>query len=401
MLAALFAVMFGLSLLPGREPLCMKFARKVSDGLMPEGSEKYCRRLTWLWFFVCAGVSALNLGMVTRGWSRGWSFTAIAIPLLLWAEKRYRDRRFAVTFRTSGSTGGPKTIVKPFEKLAKEVCYHARRWRDLTVKPTVLATIQPDHMYGMLWRVLLPKLMGWPADPSVIMSPEELAAKMAGAEKVFLVTTPSFLVRFAKYADAYELPHNCIEIITSGAMLKAETSRDAKAIFGVEPLQIYGSTETGGVASRRGDGDWTLFEGVKAKRTAEGKLRVKSAYSVPKRYTLGDGVEFTGERTFKLLGRLDRLVKINEERVNLGEMEEKVRSLGFADCALTVLEGEKGPVLGCMIAGDKVDALEMRRRLMGIFPHGTVPKKFRFVRELPRNPQGKVVAKEVARAFEV
>ncbi|MBR4354181.1 MAG: AMP-binding protein [Kiritimatiellae bacterium] len=401
MLAALLAVLFGLSLMPGREPLCLKFARKVSEGLMPEGAAEYCRKLTWLWFAVCSGVGAINLKVAMGGGSKAWYLMSLVIPALLWAEKRYRDRRFTVVFHTSGSTGGPKTIVKPFEKLAKEVTLHAKRWRDIPVKPTVIATIQPDHMYGKLWRVLLPQFMGWNVEESVVRSPEELVSKMAAAEKVFLVTTPSFLVRFNRYAEAYAVPRNCLEIITSGAMLQPETSRDTKRVFGVEPLQIYGSTETGGVASRRGDGNWEVFAGVKAERTKEGKLQVKSPFSVPRKYVLGDGVEFNADGTFKLLGRLDRLVKINEERVNLAEMEEKVRLAGFGECALTMVQTENGPVLGCMVAGEKVDALTMRKRLKDIFPPGTVPKRFRFVTELPRNPQGKVVAKEVAHAFEV
>lgn len=399
MLAAVFAVLFGLSLLPGREPLCLKFARKLSGGLMPEGAREYCRKLTWLWFGTCAAVSAVNLGVAVKGWSKLGYLTALVIPLLLWAEKKWRDRRFAVVFHTSGSTGGPKTIVKPFEKLAKEVVMHGKRWPDL--KPTVIATIQKDHMYGKLWRELLPRYMGWETDEAVVMTPEELVAKMEKAEKTFLITTPSFLMRFTSYADAYKVPGNCVEIITSGALLTGEVSRKTKDVFGVEPLQIYGSTETGGVAWRRGDGIWETFEGVKIEKTDDGKLRVTSPFSVPKTYTLGDGVEIKDEKHFRLLGRLDRLVKINEERVNLAEMEEKVKALGFGDCALIKLEGERGPFLGCMVTGEKLDALEMRKRLLSVFPKGTVPKKFRFVKELPRNPQGKVVAKEIENAFKV
>ena len=112
-------------------------------------------------------------------------------------------------------------------------------------------------------------------------------------------------------------------------------------------------------------------------------------------------MELKDKRRFKLLGRRDRLVKINEERVNLAEMEERIRGLGFADCALVKLESDKGPYLGCMIAGDKVPPLEMRARLIGIFPRGTVPKKFRFVEAIPKNTQGKVVAEEIRYAFEV
>ena len=394
MLAAVFAVLFGLSLLPGREPLCLKFARRVSGGIMPEGALGYCRKLTWLWFGVCTVAGGLSLA----GY---WYVSLVVIPALLFAEHRFRNRYFTVTFHTSGSTGGAKTIVKPFECLAKEVVYHSRRWRELGYKPTVLATIHPDHMYGKLWRVMLPAAMGWPVDSEIILTPESLLDKMAKADKVFLITTPSFLMRFLAYAANYEVPQNCMEIITSGALLTGETSRRTREVFGVEPLQIYGSTETGGVASRRGDGLFEAFSTVKIAATRDGRLKVKSPYFAGFSYTLGDGVELKDKRRFKLLGRRDRLVKINEERVNLAEMEERIRGLGFADCALVKLESDKGPYLGCMIAGDKVPPLEMRARLIGIFPRGTVPKKFRFVEAIPKNTQGKVVAEEIRHAFEV
>ena len=45
-------------------------------------------------------------------------------------------------------------------------------------------------------------------------------------------------------------------------------------------------------------------------------------------------------------------------------------------------------------------ALDLRQKLLPIFPKGTVPKKYRFVRELPRNAQGKIQASELARLFE-
>ena len=52
MLSAVFAVLFGLSLLPGRTPLCRRFAERISGGIVPDGADAYCRRLTWIWFFL-------------------------------------------------------------------------------------------------------------------------------------------------------------------------------------------------------------------------------------------------------------------------------------------------------------------------------------------------------------
>ena len=120
---------------------------------------------------------------------------------------------------------------------------------------------------------------------------------------------------------------------------------------------------------------------------------------------MGDGVELSPDgRRFKLLGRMDRIVKISEQRVSLPEMEERIKTLdGIEDVALVALDGAKGAYLGAVVVTtdgsfknhDAKSVLEMRKRLIPIFPKGAVPRRYRFVSELPRNPQGKVLSAEL------
>ena len=407
MLAAVFAVLFGLSLLPGRKPLCFVFAEKISSGIIPHGATSYCRRLTWVWFLALLTVTLANLAMSCLVDAKTTvTFSCIVGPVVVASifaiEKIVRNRRFSVVFTTSGSTGGPKTIVKTFESLAKETAMHRDfylgEWNGAE-KPVFLSTVEKGHMYGTLWRVMLPEALGCETDEDVIMSPEVLIAKMKNVKSVFLVTTPSFLSRFTAYACEYDVPQNAVEIVTSGAMLQDAVSKSAAKVFGVEPRQIYGSTETGGIASRRGNGLWEPFKPVKL-GIRDGRLLVKSPFSFRRLYLMGDGVEFSQDGIrFNLLGRKDRLVKINEERVNLAEMEEKMSRLGLGECALAVLNGTRGPYLGAVIAGVSRSALEMRHIMLPIFPKGTVPKRVRFVEALPRNAQGKVLNAEVLKCL--
>ncbi len=416
MLSAIFAMMFGGSLLPGREPLCLSFAKRISGGIMPEGAEAYCRRLTWVWFVVLLFNAALSICLVAAFGRRGALWSSVVTPAVVasvfFVEGRIRRRRFSVAFHTSGSTSQPKTIVKTFESLAKEVAFHRDRLK-IAAGTVFLSTIEPDHMYGRLWRVMLPAASGCRVDPEIILSPESLIEKMNMAEKVFFVTTPSFLKRFCAYAEQYDVPRNCVEITTSGALLDAETSAAAKRVFGIAPLEIFGSTETGGVAWRRQGGaaapdafDWEVFAPVKVWTSADGRLAVRSPFSFRRRFVMGDGVELSADgRRFRLLGRKDRMVKIAEQRVSLPEMEERIKSLdGIDDVALVALDGDKGAYLGAAIVlsgggkvgrGDAKTVLEMRRLLLPIFPKGAVPKRYRFVAELPRNAQGKVLASEI------
>ena len=420
-MSAFLALAFGLSLFA--KPLCLELAEAIPPHILPEGALPYCRKLTAVWCGVLLANGAVATATVFAPrwvwftWNCALSYVLMGTVVLL--ERGIRRRVFSATFHTSGSTSVPKKIVKTFESLAAEVAYH----RDVTVasvlkgKPLFISTIEPGHMYGILWRVRLPRAAGCTVEPEVILTPETLLAKMRSAERVFLVTTPSFLDRFCSYADQYEVPRNCVEITTSGALLTAEASAAAKRVFGIAPLEIFGSTETGGVAWRRqGEGEessvWTVMDPVKVDTSEDGRIVVHSPFSCEKGFVMGDRVEMAPDgRHFKLLGRGDRMVKIAEQRVSLPEMEEKMRTVpGVREAALVVIEGPHGPFLGAVVVPDlagvpakelrkRMLALGLRKRLLPVFPQGTVPKRYRFVHELPRNAQGKVQASELRGLF--
>ena len=403
---------FALSLLPRRgDTLAHSFDLALSGGIDPEGARAYCRKVTAAWWIVLwanAAVAAATVyapRWVWFTWNCALSYAALG---LVWAvEMRIRRRTFAVRFSTSGSTGSAKHIVKTFESLAKEVAMHRSRLKDiLAKKPVFLSTVDPTHMYGTLWRRMLPEAAGCEADPSVIGTPEELIAKMSAAQSVFLVTTPSFIAHLARYADGYEIPRNVVALTTSGALLEPRVAEAAKRIFGVVPLEIFGSTETGGVAWRRqdgGDGLWRVFDPVKVGISENGTLKVQSPFSFKRGwYEMGDGVELEPDgRAFKLLGRRDRMVKIAEERVDLAEMEALASgALGGVEVHLVKLDGETGPILGAVVEGESRPPLEMRSALLKVFPKGTLPRRFRFVKEIARNEQGKVTDGYLRSLFE-
>lgn len=414
---------FGLSLFR-RRTLCHELAERfMPAGIMPDGAEAYCRRLTAVWCGLLLFNAAVALWTVFAPrwvwvlWNCALSYGMTGV--FLCAETLYRRRRFSVPFHTSGSTSSPKTVVKSFESLAREVAYHRKALaRVLERRPLFLSTVEPQHMYGTLWTRLLPRAAECPVVEDVISTPEALLDKMKSAESVFIVTTPTFIDRFAAYAALYDVPRNCVEITTSGALLSAGTSAAARRIFGRAPLEIFGSTETGGVAVRRQDVDnpasaeWKVLPPVKVSSGEDGCLVVKSPFSFRRSFTMGDAVEMSADgRGFRLLGRRDRLVKIAGQRLHLPEMEDVVRSLpDVADAALCELDGARGACLGAVVVpadgecpfgdGKRRAARALRARLLPLFPRGAAPRRFRFVRELPRNAQGKVLVSELKRLFE-
>src|SRR5262249_3795117 len=207
-------------------------------------------------------------------------------------------------------------------------------------------------------------------------------------------------------------------IFSSGGPLDDDVARDVAARVGQAPLEIFGSSETGGVAWRAQtpagpSARWTPFAGVELSADPhEGRLVVRSpCVSVgsaaragePQTLLMGDRVELGGDGRFALLGRADRIVKIGEKRLALPEMESHLRAHAFvADAALVAFDAggdaRVGGVVALSDAGQAALARNGRRalgsaladHLAGYWDRVLLPRAWRYLAELPRDPQGKL-----------
>ena len=315
-----------------------------------------------------------------------------------------------IYFFTSGSTGTPKQIKKKMSMLLAEVDFHVKKHFDIVSKsPVLVASIAPYHMYGLLWRVLFPMIAGISVDKDILFTPEELQQKQAMYNNLLFITTPSFLETVSRYKSQYQFAQNCLRIFTSGSLLKGNIAATAYEMFGVSPFEVFGSTETGGIAYRQQnlDTNWTVFDDVIVSEQ-DGCLCVKSPYSFENPYLMSDAIEFVNDKQFKLLGRIDRIVKIAEERVSLPEMENKLDNHPYvarAYCA-TVKKGMRD-VIGCMIEltdvgvdfviknGRSAFVKCIKQYLSGFFPMVVLPRTIRIVSKIPMNTQGKFIKNEI------
>ena len=230
-----------------------------------------------------------------------------------------------IYFYTSGSTSTPKCIRKTLSSLLSEVKMHARIQSYLIEqKPIVLASIVPFHMYGILWRLFFSFFNSLTQDLDTIFYLEEFVEKQSQHDKIIFLTTPSFMTELTKQADTYTYRKNILGIFSSGSLLIDELSHRVNAIFGVSPYEIYGSTETGGVAYRQQSKDnlWHVFPEIEIGRQDNSCLRVESKFSTTPVYNTSDLIELVDKDTFILRERLDRMVKISEKRLSLPEMEK-------------------------------------------------------------------------------
>jgi acyl-coenzyme A synthetase/AMP-(fatty) acid ligase len=312
-----------------------------------------------------------------------------------------------VVFRTSGSTGEAKRIVRTEASLLADAAMLTAAFPEFwQERPVVVSSVRPEHMYGALWRVRAPAIAGCAVEPSVLVSVEELAARCARHRRVLFVTTPSFLENALAHPDFRSLHGAFAGIVTSGSLLRGETAHAVAAAVGCCPTEIFGSTETGSVARRRrvdGD-DWQVFDGVAVTAAADGRLTVDSPYAMRRPYEMGDLVELTAPRAFRLLGRADRCVKILESFVSLTQVEAVFSAHPYVARVRVDTTGGRVPRLGALIvlspegiarhaAGPTVAvAARLRRDLLPTLGPLAFPRRLRFVRALPVNEQGKTTA---------
>jgi acyl-coenzyme A synthetase/AMP-(fatty) acid ligase len=173
--------------------------------------------------------------------------------------------------------------------------------------------------------------------------------------------------------------------------------------------EVYGSTETGGIAWRRQeqDGpDWTPFADV-ALAFQAGALVVTSFRAGPEPLRMEDAAQAVPGGRFRLLGRLDRTIKLEEKRISLPELEQALEAHPWvARAAVVLLEGIR-PTLGA-VAVLKPGAPAERALLVGTlrahlalrFEGMALPKRWRFPKELPYDGRGKLTPQALARLFQ-
>lgn len=324
---------------------------------------------------------------------------------------------------TSGSTGPGKAVPKALRHLDREVAaletlFGARLGPDARV----FATVSQQHLYGLLIRVLWPLAAGRAFCADTYLHTEELFPRLRASTTGFvLVTTPVHLRRMRGDAGLAELRPAARAIFSSGGPLDEAVAVAVAAQVGDAPIEIFGSTETGGVAWRQQtrvgeNAEFRAFPEVSLELSVEpgleGQLVVRSPYASTglastsieqvQQTLMGDRAELLGRGRFRLLGRADRIVKVGEKRLALPEMESALRAHPFvADAALVPFElvgdARVGAVVALSDAGQELLDLQGRRalgsalaeHLAAYWDRVLLPRVWRYVAELPRDAQGK------------
>ncbi len=328
------------------------------------------------------------------------------------------DPSVTLVLCTSGSSGTPKPLSKQWRQLAAEVQALQQQWPDSSAP--VLGSVSAQHMYGLPFRVLWPLCSGRQIDRRQRLYPEELQQASLRYPSFTWIASPALLRRLGQRLDWAQLRGRLTRIHSSGGALPPEVSDDIERGLGLRPTEIYGSSETGAVAWRTGSADWQPLPGAVVSLNADGALHVQSPWVNAADEQTSDGAQLTSGG-FQLLGRLDRIVKIEEKRISLPMLEQALMRHAFVADARLGQPGQPaqpdGPghtrqpgradhrgsarltgLIALSAAGlhalrnqgrkTVVDAL--RAHLAAGFESLAIPRTWRFFRHLPANAQGKL-----------
>ncbi|WP_394173859.1 AMP-binding protein [Thalassotalea litorea] len=314
-------------------------------------------------------------------------------------------------FFTSGSSGQPKKIEKQWANLNSELVNLSQTFA-IPSETVFLSSVSHQHIYGMLFRLLWPIANGVTVTKTIAY-PEHARELIEKHSQICFVSSPAFLKRLALDNIFTPYHHKFSEIFSSGGPLADATATLLAQQFKRGVRQIYGSTESGGIAHRTFEQlpapDWTLFPGIVIETDkGSGQIRLSSPYIQETSLLMDDiGVVTSGNR-LKLRGRVDRTIKLEEKRVNLTQMEQYLRTHpDVNNCKMIALAQERQIIATVVEYNGKVDTANKRaaqNRLKQFleqkFERVCLPRKWRFVEQFPYNSQGKVPLRELEKLFD-
>jgi acyl-coenzyme A synthetase/AMP-(fatty) acid ligase len=246
-------------------------------------------------------------------------------------------------FFTSGTTGEPTGALKSEENITKELEVLRNLFAPYNFE-RVIVTVPLIHIYGFLAGVMLPKAL----DADVILKeefiPHELL-NLAEERRTLCITNPVFLKVLNKLK--IEGDYSNITFLSSTGKLDADIAKSLCKKIGCKIYQLFGSTETGGVAYKVDDEElWRPLQGVHIE-AIDKKLSVESAYlsdytiesglqKLDKPFLTTDIIEIVDD-SFRLLGRESEIIKISGKRISILEVESLLEQSRLIDEVLVKL----------------------------------------------------------------
>jgi acyl-coenzyme A synthetase/AMP-(fatty) acid ligase len=307
---------------------------------------------------------------------------------------------------TGGSTGAPKMWTKTVRNLLSESLSIVENYR-IDSQDRLVATVSPNHIYGLLYSILAPLLACAAVAPQTPSFPGEIESAIRESNATMLISVP------AHYRALNGHPFGPVSLrlaFSSAGMLPVEDAMAFSNRTGVPIAEIYGSTETGGIAARvraAGETDFKPYPAIDVRIEKE-CLKIRSDYLSPDLPIQQDGYFLAGDRVaataggrFELLGRSDGIVKVAGRRVDLDVVRQVLKKLpqvldAFA-ISLPVDNGRENQIVA--VVEGRAAAADLHRMLSGALEPYARPRSIKMVDKIPMTSAGKIDRKAIEAFF--
>ena len=264
----------------------------------------------------------------------------------------FQLQEFSLLYFTSGSTGSPVGALKSKRHIGAEIKALRKLLLPYRIKK-VLVTVPFVHLYGTLLGLMYPLFMGIEIVLKEHFLPHDLLEMVE--EGTMVVTTPLYIKALNKLGEHKDLSKAVF--ISSTAPLDKENIQAFNQKFQSDILQIFGSTETGGIAYKINNAKlWKPFEGVKISSNHANELKVSSPFVSETLYEKGfketqgelQTFDYIEEEAggFRLLGRSSKIFKLAGKRYSTIQIENILESIEGISKALVFVGLSKEALRG-------------------------------------------------------
>ncbi len=308
---------------------------------------------------------------------------------------------------TGGSTGKPAIWTKTVANIMGEALFQVN-FHGICQDDVVVATVPPYHIYGLLFSVAAPLLAGARVADQTCGFPHEIINLVMDEAATILVSVPAHY----RALNGHDFPDHGLRLAFSSAGVLDETDeKDFRQRNHVPVMEVYGSTETGGIAFRCRGRDEAFFLpfNVIETRIAQETLKIRSPFVSPEIvrddlgfYLVPDRVKLCPGNTFAILGRSDTVVKIAGIRVDLDQVRSVLKTMdGVSDALVLTKPVPRGRAFDiCALVEGDCTQTDIRQFLAERLEAVAHPRRIKVVDHMPMTRSGKYDRAAVAALFE-
>ena len=265
----------------------------------------------------------------------------------------FEKQDFSFVYFTSGTTGSPVGALKTKENIENEIKVLTSLFAKYNLK-RVIVTVPFIHFYGSLMGLIFPYLNNVDIILKEHFLPNDLIDLID--DNSLIVTTPLYIKSLNRITQTKDLSSSVF--LSSTAPLFKDTAIEFNKKFNCDIVQLFGSTETGGIAYKNNDDElWTSLDSVQTSTNKDNELIIQSPfvssvlYENEFKYTHNkiqtfDYVELNNNNKFKLIGRSSQILKVAGKRYSTIQIENILENTQGITKALVTIKTKKEELRG-------------------------------------------------------